>query len=568
MKPGAKEKFAAAERKRRMSEKRAAERLQKILYADIRGKHAVFRAMVTNISKTGALLTITDQRFESLTAHGDLSLAGLLIASHFGDGFTIELLEKPVKIESDVVRVFDEKTAERAVLWLGCHFRQELSSEACIAVGLTQVVADKVFSPEPTPPPPPPAPSTPEGPDVDPRLRVGTFDEVKPSGKIDAIRARAAEPRPAAAPLGKVRVFRSGAALGIRELLQMSVDRGASDLHVKGGSPVRVRVGGALADLGDRPLDPEEAEALVREILTPEQAEEFADAGDLDLAYALESGARFRVNVYRARRVAGLAIRRIPDKVPTIDALGLAPIVGALAQRPRGLVLVCGPTGSGKTTTLAAMVNHVNQARACHVVTMEDPIEYLHREAKAQITQREIGDDTEDFTSAFRRALRQDPDVILVGEMRDLETIRLAVTAAETGHLVFATVHATSAMLAADRVVDVFPPEQQRQVRLQLAEALQGVVSQTLLPKVGGGAVVAQEILVVTSAVRALLREGKTSQIANTMQSGAKDGMQTLEESLNDLIARGSITYETGLAKANVPKQIEREGRRVHWAVV
>lgn len=569
MKPGAKEKFAAAERRRRMSEKRAAERLQKILYADVRGKHGVFRAMVTNISRTGALLTITDQRFESLTAHGDLSLAGLLIASHFGDGFMIELLEKPVKIEADVVRLFDESSTGHPVLWLGCHFRRELPSDACIAVGLTQVVSDTVFAPEP-PPPPPPAPSTPEGPDVDPRIRVELFGEKKPAGvlgSIHAIKPRAAEHRPATMP-GKARVFRSGPALGVRELLEMAVERGASDLHVKGGSPVRVRIGGALTEFGDRPLDSEEADALVRELLTPEQQDEFRDTGDLDLAYALESGARFRVNVYRARRVAGLAIRRIPDKVPTVESLGLAPIVGALAGRPRGLVLVSGPTGSGKTTTLAAMVHHVNQTRACHIVTMEDPIEFLHREAKAQITQREIGDDTEDFASAFRRALRQDPDVILVGGMRDLETIRLAVTAAETGHLVFATLHTNSAVLAVDRIVDVFPPEQQRQVRMQVAEALQGVVCLALLPKIGGGAVVAQEILVVTGAIRALLRDGKTSQIANAMQTGAKDGMQTLEDSLNDLIARGLITYETGLTKANHPKLIEREGKRVHWAVV
>ncbi len=572
MKPGAKEKFAAAERRRRMSEKRAAERLQKILYADVRGKHGVFRAMLTNISRTGALLTITDQRFESLTAHGDLSLAGLLIASHFGDGFVIELLEKPVKIDAEVVRLFDESSSGHPVLWLGCHFRRELPSDACIAVGLTQVVSDAVFAPEPLPPPPPPppAPSTPEGPDVDPRFRVELFGEKKPAGaqgSIHAIKPRAADPRAAAMP-GKARVFRSGPPLGARELLEMAVERGASDLHVKGGSPVRVRIDGALTELGDRPLDLEEALGLVREILTPEQMEEFEDAGDLDIAYALESGARFRVNVYRARKVAGLAIRRIPDKVPTIEGLGLAPIVGALAQRPRGLVLVSGATGSGKTTTLAAMVHHVNQTRACHIVTMEDPIEFLHREARAQITQREIGDDTEDFASAFRRALRQDPDVILVGEMRDLETIRLAVTAAETGHLVFATLHTTSAVLAADRIVDVFAPEQQRQVRMQVADALQGVICQTLLPRVGGGAVVGQEILVVTGAVRALLREGKTSQIANAMQTGAKDGMQTLEDSLNDLIARGLITYETGLSKANHPKLIERQGKPIHWALV
>jgi twitching motility protein PilT len=563
MKPGAKEKATVADRRRRMSEKRAAERLQKILYADMRGKHSVFRAMVTNISRTGALLTITDQRFESLTAHGDLSLAGLLIASHFGDGFSLELLEKPVKIEADVARVFDEKTGDRTVLWLGCHFREELSSEACIAVGLTQVVAQSVFEPGP----PPPAPSTPEGPDVDPRIRVGIFDDTKPQGSINAIKPRASEPRAAAAAPGKARVFRSGPGLGARELLQMAVDRGASDLHVKGLSPVRMRVGGALSDLGDRPLDPEEAEALVRELLTAEQWEEFEDAGDLDIAYALEGGARFRVNAYRARRVAGLAIRRIPDKVPTVEGLGLAPAVGALAARPRGLVLVCGATGSGRTTTLTAMVNVVNQSRACHIVTIEDPVEFVHREARAQVTQREVGEDTGDFAPALRRALRQDPDVILVGEMRDPEAIRLAVAAAESGHLVFGALRLPSAALAADRIVDVFPPEQQRQARLQLAETLQGVVCQTMLPKVGGGAVVAQEILVVTGPVRALLRDGKTPQIMSAMQAGAKDGMQTLEDSLNDLIARGLITYETGLSRANLPKQIEREGKRAHWAV-
>ncbi len=568
MKPGAKEKVASAERRKRMSEKRAAERLQKIIYADVRGKHSVFRAMLTNISRTGALLTITDQRFELLTAHGDLSLAGLLIASHFGDGLSIELLEKPLKIQADVVRIFDESSSGHPVMWLGCHFREELSHDACVAVGLKQVASEAVFLPEPPPPPPPPpAPSTPEGPDVDPRIRVGLFDDTKPLGSIHAIKPRAAEPRAATMP-GKARVLRSGPALSVRQLLEMAVERGASDLHVKGGSLVRVRIEGALTELGDRPIEAEEADALVRELLTPEQQEEFRDTGDLDLAYALESGARFRVNVYRARRAAGLAIRRIPDKVPTIESLGLSPAVAALAGRPRGLVLVTGPTGSGKTTALAAMVNHVNQTRSCHIVTMEDPIEYLHREAKAQITQREVGDDTGDFASAFRRALRQDPDVILVGEMRDLETIRLAVMAAETGHLVLASLGTSSAALAVDRIVDLFPPEQQRQVRMQVAEALQGVVCLALVPKIGGGAVVAQEILVATGTVRALIREGKTAPIANAMQAGAKDGMQTLEDSLNDLIARGLITYETGLSKAHAPKLIEREGKPLHRSAV
>ncbi|HEX5138798.1 MAG TPA: PilT/PilU family type 4a pilus ATPase [Planctomycetota bacterium] len=559
-------KAAAAERRRKMSEKRAAERLQKILYADVRGKHATFRAMVTNISKTGALLTITDQRFESLTAHGDLSLAGLLIASHFGEGFTIELLEKPVKIEADVVRLFDETTGDRTVLWLGCHFRRELPSQACIAVGLQQVVSETIFAADP-PPPPPPAPSAPEGPDIDPRIRVKLFDDAKPAGtaqgSIRAITTRAAEPRAAAAAPGKARVFRSGPALGIREILEMAVERGATDVHAKALSPVRARVGGALGDLGDRALDPEEAEALAREILTPEQVGEFEAEGDIDVSYTLEGGARFRVNVYRTRRLVGLAIRRIADKVPTIEGLGLAPAVTALAQRPRGLVLVSGGAGSGRTTTLAAMVHRLNQTRACHVVTLEDPIEYLHREVKAQVTQREIGDDAEDLATAFRRALRQDPDVIVVDASHDAETMRLAIQAAEMGHLVLAAFHATSAILAPELIVEAFPRDEQRRARLQLAEALQGIVCQTLLPQKGGGTVLAQEVLVVTGAVRAFLREGKAAQVAHALQGGSADGMQTLEGALNDLVARGLITYESALARANHPKLIDREGMRL-----
>jgi twitching motility protein PilT len=560
MKPGGK--AAAADRRRKMSEKRAAERLQKILYADVRGKHSTFRGMLTNISRTGALLTITDQRFELLIAHGDLSLAGLLIASHFGDGLTIELLEKPVKIPADVVRIYDESSSGRPVMWLGCHFREELSHEACVAVGLKQ--AEKLPELPVLPPPPPPAaPSAPAGPDIDPRIRVKIFDEAKPAGSIRAVATRAAEDRAAAAPapLGKARVFRTGAAIGLREILQMAVDRGATDVHVKAASPVRVRAALALAELGDRPLEPVDAEALVREALTPEQFEELQTIGDVDAVYTLEGGARFRVNAYRTRKAMGLAIRRIPDKPPTLEGLGLAQAVGALALRPKGLVLIAGAAGSGRTTTLAAMVHHVNQARACHIVTIEDPIEIHHRDAKAQVTQREIGDDAEDFPSAIRCALRQDPDVIVVGEMRDAETVRLAVAAAEAGNLVLAAVTGGSAILAPDRIVDLFPADQQRQARLQLSEVLQGVVAQALLPKVGGGAVLAQEILVATGAIRALVREAKTAQLLQAMQS--KDGAQTLEGSLNDLIARGLITYETALARAHQPKLIEREGRRL-----
>jgi twitching motility protein PilT len=263
----------------------------------------------------------------------------------------------------------------------------------------------------------------------------------------------------------------------------------------------------------------------------------------------------------RTRLVFGVFARRIPDEVPTVEELGLAAACSDLAARPRGLVLVTGPTGSGKSTTLAAMINHINKTRPCHIVTMEDPIEFVHTEAQAHISQREIGRDTKDFASALKRALRQDPDVILVGEMRDLETISLAVTAAETGHLVFATLHTTSAILSVDRIVDVFPPVQQRQIRMQLADALQGIISQILLPRKTGGVVVAQEVLTVNSGVRALIREGKTPQIGNQMQTGAKDGMQTLEDCLNDLVARGTIAQDVAVQKANHPQSIVPGGR-------
>jgi twitching motility protein PilT len=397
-------------------------------------------------------------------------------------------------------------------------------------------------------------------PEVDARIRVSGFASVAPSGSINAVKARGPRAE-AVAPLGKVRVFRTSAPIGLRELLQLALERDATDLHVKGMSPVRARVGGALVALGDRPLDPDEADALVRELLSPEQYAEFQRKGDLDLAYAFDERERFRVNVYRARKIAGFAARRIPDKVPTIDSLGLSPGVGTLALKPRGLVLVAGPAGAGKSTTLAAMVHHVNQARACHIVTLEDPIEFLHREAKAQITQREIGDDTEELAAAFRRALRQDPDVILVGEMPDLATVRLAVGAAESGHLVLAAARAATAVGAIERIVDAFPQAEQRQVRHQLADGLQGVIAQTLLPRVNGGFVVAQEILVATDGVRAAIRDGKS------VLAGAKDGMQTLEDSLNDLLARGLITFESAVAKAHHPKQVAREGKPLRPAM-
>jgi len=249
-------------------------------------------------------------------------------------------------------------------------------------------------------------------------------------------------------------------------------------------------------------------------------------------------------------------IRHIPQSVPTIKGLGLPQICARLAEKDRGLVLVTGPTGSGKSTTLAAMVNHINSTRRGHIVTMEDPIEFVHNDMLCWVTQREIGSDAKDFPGALRRALRQDPDVIMIGEMRDLETISLAVTAAETGHLVFATLHTTSAVQTVSRIVDVFPSHQQEQVRMQVAETLQGIVSQSLLPRVHGGQAVAMEILVATDAVRALIRENKPAQLRNLMQTGVREGMQTLEGALNELLAQGEISQETALQKANFPRQI------------
>jgi len=344
----------------------------------------------------------------------------------------------------------------------------------------------------------------------------------------------------------------------IQELLRWAVELEATDIHVKAGSPPRLRVGGVLSAVGSERITDEDAKAMVRNFLSDEDWERFDAEGDLDVAYALPGIGRFRINVMRARQRLGMVMRRIPEVVPSVEELGLAPFCLELAQRRRGLVLVTGGSGSGKSTTLAAILRHINETRPCHVVTLEDPIEYVHEEAEAQITQREVGADTKDFASALKRVLRQDPDVIMVGEMRDLETIKLAVGAAETGHLVFATLHTTSAAQTVDRIVDVFPGDQQRQVRVQLASSLQAVISQILVPKAAGGVTVAQEILVVTDAVRALIREGKTPQLLNAMQTGAGEGMQNLDDSLNDLLARGLVTEETAIEYANVPGRIRR----------
>jgi len=343
----------------------------------------------------------------------------------------------------------------------------------------------------------------------------------------------------------------------IHEFLTMMIEKGGSDAHLKVGMPPGIRINGKVTPQGDVPLSGADTEAIAKEVLDPEKWQKFEYCGDLDSSYSVPGLARFRVNVMRQRGAISLVMRAIPMVIPTFAQLGLPKICETLAMKPRGLVLVTGPTGSGKSTTLAAMIDLINSTEHGHILTMEDPIEFLHKDKRCYVNQREIGNDTADFSSALKRALRQDPDIILIGEMRDLETIEAALTIAETGHLVFGTLHTTSAAKSVDRIVGVFPPDQQTLVRMQLAGTLQGIISQTLLPKVGGGRVAALEILVATDAIRALIRENKLSQITSSMQSGKKHGHQLLEEHMNTLIAQKLVKAEDAIAKANMPELIQ-----------
>jgi twitching motility protein PilT len=348
--------------------------------------------------------------------------------------------------------------------------------------------------------------------------------------------------------------------MNVNEFLTKMVQRGGSDAHLKVGMPPGVRIAGIIHPQGEGRLTPEHTEAIARALLDEDQWKEFAENGDLDFSYSIQGVSRFRVNVMRQRGSISLVLRTIPVRIPTFKELGLPDICMTLARKPRGLVLVTGPTGSGKSTTLAAMIDLINSTERKHILTMEDPIEFTHTDKRCYINQREVGTDTPNFNEALRRALRQDPDVILIGELRDLETIGLAVTAAETGHLVLGTLHTTSAGKTMDRIINVFPADQQTLIRMQLAGTLQGIISQTLVPKVGGGLTAALEVLVATDAVRTLIRENKMQQIMSTMQTGSKYGMQTLEDNLNQLIIKNWITYEEALSKANVPAAVYRDG--------
>jgi twitching motility protein PilT len=346
---------------------------------------------------------------------------------------------------------------------------------------------------------------------------------------------------------------RPGRTFDLHQVLAYLLESGGSDLHLSVGAPPLVRLRGELRPIAEQAvLTPQVIQQSLYAILTQKQRETFEENLELDFAYALPGQSRFRVNLFRQRETLGAVFRVIPFEIKTLEELGIPPMVSSMAALPRGMVLVTGPTGSGKSTTLAALVDLANRTRHDHIMTVEDPIEFLHRNKACLVNQREVGEDTKSFGSALKHVLRQDPDIILVGEMRDLETISVALTAAETGHLVFATLHTQDAAQTIDRIIDVFPPHQQQQIRVQLAGAIQGVVCQTLCKSADGkGRVAATEVMFATGAIRNLIREGKTHQIYSAMQAGAQHGMQTMDQNLAELVRARKITIENALEKCH-----------------
>jgi twitching motility protein PilT len=371
---------------------------------------------------------------------------------------------------------------------------------------------------------------------------------------------------PDAAMIGEIRDFetaklREEAVIqsGLSDYLFDAIRMGASDLHVAAGLPPMVRVYGEVRPLDYPPFTPNVTRELIYEILSNDQRQRLENDWELDVSYPLPGSARFRVNVYFQRGALGAAFRAIPQEIKSLHELGLPKVVEVMTEKPRGLVLVTGPTGSGKSTTLASMIDRINQTRNEHIMSVEDPIEFLHQHKRCIVNQREVNQDTKSFAQALKHVLRQDPDVILVGEMRDLETISLAVTAAETGHLVFGTLHTQDAPQTVDRIIDVFPPHQQHQVRTQLANTLQGIITQTLIPRRDGkGRVVACEVLVPTPGVRNLIREAKNHQIYSAMQTGGKFGMQTMDGALVELVRRGLISREEAEKRSSNPEELKR----------
>src|ERR671930_1643888 len=346
----------------------------------------------------------------------------------------------------------------------------------------------------------------------------------------------------------------------IPELLELVLNRGASDLHLTSGSPPVLRLHGDLVPMTEYPaLSAQGLRSMIYAILPQRRREELEQELELDMSYSLPGKARFRVNVYFQRDSIGAAFRLIPFEIKSVDDLGLPPVVTEFARFPRGVVVVTGPTGSGKSTTLASLVDIVNQERRCHIMTVEDPIEFLHRHKSSIVNQREVGTDTHGFAPALKHVLRQDPDVILVGEMRDLETISTAITAAETGHLVFATLHTKDAPQTIDRIIDVFPPHQQQQVRVQLSTTLQGVVTQQLVPTADGRTrVVAAEVMVATAAIRNMIREAKVHQIYSAMQAGGQYGMRVMDQALAYLVQTQKISMELARQRCHDPQELDR----------
>jgi twitching motility protein PilT len=340
----------------------------------------------------------------------------------------------------------------------------------------------------------------------------------------------------------------------LRELWDLK----GSDLLLTAGAPPLLRVDGQMRTAtGTAPLLPDQIDSILTEMLTDELAAEFEANKELDFSFGWQGLARLRANAFLQRQSSALAVRLIPDRIPSFDELGLPPVIERLVNLPHGLILVTGPTGTGKSTTLASMIDYINSHRACHILTLEDPIEYMHTHKLAAVNQREIGQDTLSFERGLRSSLREDPDVLLVGEMRDLDSIRITLTMAETGHLVLATLHTNDASQALDRIVDVFPAEHQQQVRVQLAGALQAIVFQQLVPKIEGGRVAAFEVLIGTNAVRNLIREAKTQQLRNVMTTSRDEGMQTLETSLSDLVGRGLVDLEVAQSRSIHPADVK-----------
>ncbi len=343
----------------------------------------------------------------------------------------------------------------------------------------------------------------------------------------------------------------------MHDLLQLMIDRGASDLHITTGTYPQIRLNGKLTQLTEcEVLTPQDTQRLAYSVLNETQKQKFEEQNELDLSFGIQNLARFRCNVFRQRGAVAAAIRVIPFKIRTFDELNLPPVVEQLADRPKGLILVTGPTGAGKSTTLAAMIDKINSERPEHIITIEDPIEFVHSHKRCVINQREIFSDTHSFKDALKSILRQDPDVVLIGEMRDLETISAALTIAETGHLTLCTLHTNSCAQTMNRIIDVFPTAQQPQVRAQLSLVLEGVLSQALIPKIGGGRVMALEVMVTTPAIRNLIREEKIHQIYSAMQSGQKFGMQTMNMSLAHLVKRRQVAREEAMNRSTLPDEL------------